>query len=136
MNIVCGKTGTAIVNEVLMPAKIVKLAALIRKLDDDEFGLMSHLLLSTDRIILSRLPKLDETKYDLLIESYPDNLEINIIKSIREITGLGLYEAKHLSEKMPFVLKSRISKYEVEKIVHNLEKDVVGIEVAMEKSLL
>lgn len=142
MNIECDKNGNAVVEAVFVPAKIVQFAALIRELNDDEFGLMSHLLRNADGTMLARFPKLpgkekvDGVRYDLLIESYPVQCKIQVIKNVCEMTGLGLYEAKVMSEKLPCVVKSRVSKYEAEKMRSQFEKDCPGIEVVFERSLL
>lgn len=134
--------GNATVGGVFVPAKIVQFAALIRELTEDEFALMSHLLRCTSGTMLARFPKLpgktktDKNLYDLLVENYPPQYKIQVIKNVREMTGLGLYETKLMCEKLPCVVKSGITRYEADKMRSQLEKDAPGIDVAMELSLL
>jgi large subunit ribosomal protein L7/L12 len=55
--------------------------------------------------------------------------KINVIKAVREITGLGLKEAKDLVEGAPKPVKEGVSKDEAEKIKATLEK--VGAKVEL-----
>jgi large subunit ribosomal protein L7/L12 len=66
-------------------------------------------------------PKEEEkTEFDVeLTEMGPNKL--NVIKVIREITGLGLKEAKELVEGAPKMVKEGVSKEEAEDIKKKLE---------------
>ena len=55
--------------------------------------------------------------------------EINVIKVVREITGLGLKEAKELVESAPKVLKEAASKEDAENLKKQLEE--VGAKVTL-----
>ena len=55
--------------------------------------------------------------------------KIKVIKVVREITGLGLKEAKELVESAPKVLKEQASKDEAEELKKNLEE--VGAKVTL-----
>jgi large subunit ribosomal protein L7/L12 len=55
--------------------------------------------------------------------------KINVIKAVREITGLGLKEAKDLVEGVPKAVKEGIPKDEAEKIKAQLEKAGAKVEL-------
>ncbi len=60
--------------------------------------------------------KEEKTSFDTVLTSYPADKKINIIKVVREITSLGLKEAKDLVEGVPKPLKEGVSKEEAETI--------------------
>jgi large subunit ribosomal protein L7/L12 len=60
--------------------------------------------------------KEEKTAFDTILASYPADKKINIIKVVREVTNLGLKEAKDLVEGAPKPLKEGVSKEEAESI--------------------
>lgn len=62
-----------------------------------------------------------KTEFDVVLEGYGDK-KIGVIKVIRQITGLGLKEAKDLVEGVPAKVKEGISKEDAEKIKKELEE--------------
>ncbi len=62
-----------------------------------------------------------KTEFDVMLEGYGDK-KIGVIKVIRQITGLGLKEAKDLVEGVPAKVKEGISKEDAEKIKKELEE--------------
>ena len=63
----------------------------------------------------------EPTEFKVSLESYDAAKKINVIKVIREITGLGLKEAKDLVEGAPKPIKENISKEEAEALKKKLE---------------
>ncbi len=61
-------------------------------------------------------PAAESTEFMVTLESSTDDKKIGVIKAIREITGLGLKEAKELVEGAPKVLKETTSKADAEEI--------------------
>jgi len=61
--------------------------------------------------------KEESTEFKVTLEEAPADKKIAIIKVVREITGLGLKEAKELVEGAPKVLKETAPKAEAEEIV-------------------
>jgi large subunit ribosomal protein L7/L12 len=57
----------------------------------------------------------EQTEFDITLTNIGSS-KINVIKVVREITSLGLKEAKDLVESVPKILKSKISKSEAEEI--------------------
>ena len=60
--------------------------------------------------------KEEKTQFDVVLKAYPADKKINIIKVVREVTNLGLKEAKDLVEGVPKALKEAVSKEEAENI--------------------
>jgi large subunit ribosomal protein L7/L12 len=63
----------------------------------------------------------EKTEFDVVLESYPADAKIGIIKVVRAATGLGLKEAKDLVEGAPAKVKEGISKADAEKLKKELE---------------
>lgn len=71
----------------------------------------------------------EKTSFDVVIKS-PGGNKIQVIKAIREITGLGLKEAKALAEEAGGKIKEGVSKDEAEEIKGKLEETGAEIELA------
>lgn len=63
----------------------------------------------------------ESTEFDVTLAEVPADKKIGVIKTVREVTGLGLKEAKDLVEGAPKVLKEKASKSEAEDIKSKLE---------------
>jgi large subunit ribosomal protein L7/L12 len=64
----------------------------------------------------------EATEFDVILDEVPDAKKIAAIKVVREITGLGLKEAKELVESTPKVVKAAAAKEEAESIKKKLEE--------------
>lgn len=63
----------------------------------------------------------ESTEFQITLESVPADKKIGAIKVVREITGLGLKEAKDIVEAAPKVLKESAPKAEAEEIAKKIE---------------
>src|SRR3970282_1701568 len=63
----------------------------------------------------------EQTEFTVTLKAYPAEKKVGVIKVIREITGLGLKEAKDLVEGAPSTVKEAVSKADAEKIKKQLE---------------
>ena len=63
----------------------------------------------------------EKTEFDVVLEGYGDN-KIAVIKAVREITGLGLKEAKEAVESAPNAIQEGIAKDKAEEIKAKLEE--------------
>ncbi|WNS75599.1 50S ribosomal protein L7/L12 [Bacillus sp. DTU_2020_1000418_1_SI_GHA_SEK_038] len=70
----------------------------------------------------------EKTDFDVILASAGDQ-KIKVIKVVREITGLGLKEAKELVDNTPKAIKEGASKEEAEEIKAKLEEVGAGVEV-------
>jgi len=71
----------------------------------------------------------EQTAFDVIIKG-PGGNKIQTIKAIREITGLGLKEAKALAEEAGAKVKEGVSKEEADEIKGKLEEAGADVEVA------
>ncbi|AAU21752.2 50S ribosomal protein L7/L12 [Bacillus sp. GM2] len=70
----------------------------------------------------------EKTEFDLVLAGAGDQ-KIKVIKVVREITGLGLKEAKELVDNTPKPLKEGIAKEEAEELKAKLEEVGASVEV-------
>ncbi len=70
----------------------------------------------------------EKTSFDVILASAGDK-KINVIKVVRELTGLGLKEAKELVEGAPKPVKTGVSKEEAESIKAKLEEQGAKVEI-------
>ncbi|RKQ63147.1 LSU ribosomal protein L12P [Thermovibrio guaymasensis] len=70
----------------------------------------------------------EKTEFDVILKS-PGAKKINVIKVVREITGLGLKEAKELVDNAPKPVKEGVSKEEAEEIKKKLEEAGAEVEI-------
>ncbi|MGH8144262.1 MAG: 50S ribosomal protein L7/L12 [Steroidobacteraceae bacterium] len=71
----------------------------------------------------------EQTEFTVTLKEYPADKKVTVIKVIREITGLGLKEAKDLVEGVPSTVKEAIAKADVEVIKKKLEEVGAKVEV-------
>lgn len=70
----------------------------------------------------------EKTEFDVELTSAGAQ-KINVIKAVREITGLGLKEAKDLVDAAPKVVKEKIAKAQAEEIKKKLEEAGASVEL-------
>lgn len=70
----------------------------------------------------------EQTEFNVILSSFGDK-KIAVIKVVRQITGLGLKEAKALVEEAPTAIKEGIPKDEAEKIKGSLEDAGAQVEI-------
>jgi large subunit ribosomal protein L7/L12 len=67
-------------------------------------------------------PVEEKTEFDAVLESVPADKKIAVLKIVREITGLGLKEAKDLVEAAPKAIKEAVAKEAAEDIKKRVEE--------------
>ena len=70
----------------------------------------------------------EQTEFDLILTSFGDK-KINVIKVVREVTSLGLKEAKDLVESAPAPVKEGVSKDEAEEAKKKFEEAGAQVEI-------
>ena len=70
----------------------------------------------------------EKTEFDVVLQAFGGN-KINVIKVVREVTALGLKEAKDLVEAAPKAVKEGVSKEEAETIKNKLTEAGATVEV-------
>jgi large subunit ribosomal protein L7/L12 len=70
----------------------------------------------------------EKAEFDVVLTGFGDK-KIQVIKAVREVTNLGLKEAKDLVEGVPQTVKEKIAKEEAEKIKQKLEESGGTVEI-------
>jgi large subunit ribosomal protein L7/L12 len=74
-------------------------------------------------------PVEEQTEFTVTLKEYPADKKVTVIKVIREITGLGLKEAKDLVEGVPSTVNESVSKADSETMKKKLEDVGAKVEV-------
>ena len=67
-------------------------------------------------------PVEEQTEFDVILDSFDPAAKIKVLKAVREVTGLGLGEAKALVEAAPTPIKEGIAKGDAETIKKAVEE--------------
>ena len=117
---------TAILDEI-KSLTILEVADLVKALEE-EFG-VSAAPVAAVAVGGAAAPAAEEkTEFDVVLASFGDK-KLDVIKAVREITGLGLKEAKELVEGAPKTLKEGCSKDEAESIKAQLTEAGATVEI-------
>ncbi len=117
---------TAIIEE-LKGLTVLELSELVHAVED-EFGVSAAAAVAVAAPAEGGAAAAEQTEFDVILKSAGTN-KIGVIKVVREITGLGLKEAKALVDEVPKALKEAVSKEEAEEIKSKMEAAGAEIEV-------
>ncbi len=107
---------------------ILELADLVKAVEE-EFGVSAAAPVGVVAVAGAAAPVAEEkTEFDVVLTGFGDK-KLNVIKAVREITGLGLKEAKDMVEGCPKNVKEGVSKDEADKIKAALEEAGATVEV-------
>ena len=119
---------TAIIEE-LKGLTVLELSELVHAVED-EFGVSAAAAVAVAGPAEAASAAAEQTEFDVVLKSAGGN-KIAVIKAVREITGLGLKEAKALVDGAPKTLKEAVSKDEAEEIKSKLEAAGAEVEVKL-----
>ncbi len=74
-------------------------------------------------------PVEEQTEFTVTLKEYPADKKVTVIKVVRELTGLGLKEAKDLVEGAPAVVKDAVNKADSANMKKKLEEAGAKVEV-------
>jgi large subunit ribosomal protein L7/L12 len=74
-------------------------------------------------------PVEEKTEFTVVLKEYPADKKVTVIKVVRELTGLGLKEAKDLVEAVPGTVKEGVTKADSETMKKKLEDAGAKVEV-------
>jgi len=74
-------------------------------------------------------PAEEKTEFAVTLKEYPADKKVGVIKVIRELTGLGLKEAKDLVEGVPSLVKEAVNKADSETMKKKLEEAGAKVEI-------
>ena len=108
---------------------ILELADLVKAVEE-EFGVSAAAPVGVVAVAgAAAAPAAEEkTEFDVILTGFGDK-KLNVIKAIREITGLGLKEAKDMVEGCPKPVKEGVSKEDAEKLKSELEAAGATVEI-------
>ena len=106
---------------------ILELADLVKAVEE-EFGVSAAAPVGVVAVAGAAAPVAEEkTEFDVILAGFEKKLDV--IKVVREITGLGLKEAKELVESAPKAIKEGVSKDEAEALKKSLEEATAKVEI-------
>ena len=120
---------TAIVEEI-KSLTILELNELVKAVEE-EFGVSAAApvaVAGAGAAAAAAAPVEEKTEFDVILTGFGDK-KLGVIKVIREITGLGLKEAKDMVEGCPKPVKEGISKEDAEKIKAQLTEAGATVEI-------
>ena len=107
---------------------ILELADLVKALEE-EFGVSAApVAAAAPAAGAAAAPVEEKTEFDVVLKAAGAS-KLNVIKVVREITGLGLKDAKDLVEAAPKTIKEGVSKEEADKIAADLKAAGAEVEV-------
>ena len=106
---------------------ILEMAELVKALEE-EFGVSATAVAVAGAPAAAAAPVEEKTEFDVILKSAGAS-KLNVIKAVRELTGLGLKDAKDLVEGAPKAIKEGISKDEAEKVAEALKAAGAEVEV-------
>jgi large subunit ribosomal protein L7/L12 len=119
------------IKEAIKSMTVLELAQLVKDLEE-EFGVSAAAMVAAapaaGGAAGAAAPAEEKTEFDVILAN-PGANKINVIKVVREITGLGLKEAKDLVDGAPKPVKEGVSKDEAEQIKKKLEEAGATVEI-------
>ena len=116
---------TAMIEEI-KGLTVLELSELVHALEE-EFGVSAAAMAAP---AAAAAPAAEEkTEFDVVLAGFDAAAKIKVIKVVREITGLGLAEAKAAVEATPKTLKEAVSKDEAEDLKKKLEEAGAKVEI-------
>ena len=114
--------------ELVKGLTILELADLVKALEE-EFGVSAAPVAAAPVAgAAAAAPVEEKTEFDVVLKAAGAS-KLNVIKVVRELTGLGLKDAKDLVEAAPKTIKEAVAKDEAEKIAEQLKAAGAEVEV-------
>jgi len=114
--------------EIVKGLTILELADLVKALEE-EFGVSAApVAVAAAPGAAAAAPVEEKTEFDVVLKAAGAS-KLNVIKVVRELTGLGLKDAKDLVEGAPKTIKEGVSKEDADKIAEQLKAAGAEVEV-------
>ena len=112
----------------LETANMLEISELIKEIEE-KFGVTAAAPVAVAAAPVAAAEAVEEkTEFDVMLQGFGDK-KINVIKVVRELTGLGLKEAKDLVESAPVAVKEGLPKDSAEEIKTKLEEAGATVEL-------
>ena len=107
---------------------MLEVSGLVKKLEE-HFGVTAALpMMQAMQGSSAPVAVAEQTEFDVVLMGAGDK-KIQVIKVVREVTGLGLKEAKDLVDGAPKPVKEKVSKEEAQSIKQKLEENGATVEI-------
>ena len=107
---------------------VLELSELVKALEE-EFGVSAAAMAAPAANTVAADAGEEKTEFDVVLEGFDAAAKIKVIKAVREITGLGLADAKAVVEAAPKAIKEGVSKDEAEELKKKLEEAGAKVEL-------
>lgn len=115
----------ALTNDQILDAiasmSVLEVSELVKAMEE-KFGVTAAVAVAAGPVAGAAPAAEEQTEFTVTLESFDAAKKIPVIKAVREITGLGLGEAKALVEGAPKPLKEGVSKADADEIVKKIEE--------------
>ena len=118
---------TAMIEEI-KGLTVLELSELVHALEE-EFGVSAAAMAAPAAAGAGAAAAEEKTEFDVVLASFDAAAKIKVIKVVRELTGLGLAEAKAFVESAPKAVKEGISKDDAEALKKQLEEAGAKVEI-------
>lgn len=113
--------------DIIKEMTVIELSDLSKKMQD-EFGVSAAIAAAPAAAAPAAAEEEEQTEFNVVLESIGDK-KIQVIKAVRELTSLGLKEAKDVVDKAPGNVKEGVSKEEAEAAKTKLEEAGASVQI-------
>lgn len=115
--------------ELVEKMTVLELSELVKALEE-RFGVSAAMptMMTGTTSTAQAAPQEEQTEFDVILKEIGDQ-KVQVIKAVREVTTLGLKEAKDLIESAPAPIKEKTNKKEAEEIKAKLESVGAKVEI-------
>lgn len=114
----------ALTNEQILDAianmTVLEASELVKAMEE-KFGVTAAVAVATGTAVAAAPEEEEQTEFTVTLDSFDATKKIPVIKVIREVTGLGLGDAKALVEGAPKDVKVGISKADADALIKKIE---------------
>lgn len=107
--------------EAIASMSVLEVADLVKAMEE-KFGVTAAVAVAAGPAAGAGAAEEEQTEFTVTLESFDAAKKIPVIKAVREITGLGLGDAKGMVEGAPKVLKEGVSKADADEIIKKIEE--------------
>ena len=118
---------TAMIEEI-KGLTVLELSELVHALEE-EFGVSAAAMAAPAAGGAAAAAAEEKTEFDVILAGFDAAAKIKVIKVVRELTGLGLAEAKGFVESAPKAVKEGVSKDDAEELKQQLEEAGAKVEI-------
>ena len=118
---------TAMIEEI-KGLTVLELSELVHALEE-EFGVSAAAMAAPAAGGAAAAAAEEKTEFDVILAGFDAAAKIKVIKVVRELTGLGLAEAKGFVESAPKAVKEGVSKDDAEELKKQLEEAGATVEI-------